>query len=208
MVQHLLMYIYFCQWTFWMGQNMDSFIYLLMMYKGPVNKNCYFPADQTMFCFLYKGPVNKNCYFPADQTMFCFLFSFQAVVAMFFVLFLCSTCICLVSVLPKYFWTCRLLGFHSTSLAADDLCIYIQPIHIILISFSVVGFSLQSLPCLFLHDKANSKSFKFTEWKQTNVSILNRSASAKFIYVSFNNPIQKVLKYLLCCMYTCIYWKI
>ena len=103
MVQHLLMYIYFCQWTFWMGQNMDSFIYLLMMYKGPVNKNCYFPADQTMFCFL---------------------FSFQAVVAMFFVLFLCSTCICLVSVLPKYFWTCRLLGFHSTSLAADDIYIY------------------------------------------------------------------------------------
>ena len=58
-----------------MGQNMDSFIYLLVMYKGPVNKNCYFPADQTMFCFLYKGPVNKNCYFPADNVLFFVLLS-------------------------------------------------------------------------------------------------------------------------------------
>jgi len=78
-----------------------------------------------------------------DNVLFFVLLSSS--VSYVFVLFLCSTCICLVSVLPKYFWTCRLLGFHSTSLAADDIYIYIYTVH----------------------------------------------TAAKFIYVSFKNPIQK-----------------
>lgn len=101
MVQHLLMYIYFCQWTFWMGQNMDSFIYLLMMYKGPFNKNCYFLADQTMFCFL---------------------FSFQAVLAMF----LFCSCVPHASAWYRYFLsTFEPVGCLVSILQVWQLMIYI-----------------------------------------------------------------------------------
>ena len=123
MVQHVLMYIYFCQWTFWMGQNMDSFIYLLMMYKGPFNKNCYFLADKTMFCFL---------------------FSFQAVLAMF----LFCSCVPHASAWYRYFLsTFEPVGCLVSILQVWQLMIYIY--------------------------------------------IYTVHTAAKFIYVSFKNPIQK-----------------
>jgi len=129
-----------------------------------------------------------------DNVLFFVLLSSS--VSYVFVLFLCSTCICLVSVLPKYFWTCRLLGFHSTSLAADDIYIYtyIQSIHIILISFSVVGFSLQSLPCLFLHDKANSKSFKFKHWMEADKCQYTEQKRQNLYMSVLIIPYKKVLK--------------